>query len=306
MMLFGDHPCDGRVEQGRCTACALQGLGAPRSMAAAAASGFGVAVSQLAATVARPMRAPGLIAARCDRFASFIGKADRVVAVCDWVRAVLERNGVPSGKIVFSRQGLARSTAGLAAPRRQAGPGLKVAYFGRSDRTKGPDLLALALQTIPDVDVAMDIYAVRQPEDPAHDRLVAYAERDSRLRILPPVAPERVVETMTGYDMVAVPSRWLETGPLVVLESFAAGTPVLGSNLGGIAELVRDGVDGVLVEPDDTATWGAAIARLAREPALVASLSSGVRPPRTMDAVASDMAEVYASLLASHSTAGAA
>ena len=72
--------------------------------------------------------------------------------------------------------------------------------------------------------------------------------------------PNMVVDAMRGCDFVAVPSRLLETGPLVVLKSFAAGIPVLGTRLGGIAELVTDGVDGMLFAPDDPAAWCFAIA----------------------------------------------
>ena len=56
---------------------------------------------------------------------------------------------------------------------------------------------------------------------------------------------------LSRIDVLAVPSQWLETGPLVVLEAFAAGTPVIGSDLGGIRELVSDGRDGLLVPHDD-------------------------------------------------------
>ena len=46
---------------------------------------------------------------------------------------------------------------------------------------------------------------------------------------------------LAGFDMLAVPSQWQETGPLVVFEAQALGVPVLGSDLGGIAELITPG-----------------------------------------------------------------
>jgi glycosyltransferase involved in cell wall biosynthesis len=95
------------------------------------------------------------------------------------------------------------------------------------------------------------------------------------------------------YDLLAVPSTGLETGPLAVLEAFAAGVPVLGSRLGGIPELVRDGIDGVLVSPDDPTAWATALRQLATEPGLLSRLRAGIRPPRTMKNVAEDMLEIY-------------
>ncbi len=101
---------------------------------------------------------------------------------------------------------------------------------------------------------------------------------------------------LRDYDLLVVPSQWLETGPLVVLEAFAAGIPVLGSRLGGIAELVKDGENGILVEADSVAAWAAALNRLSRESELLRRLRSGVRPPRTMADVAEEMLALYHSI----------
>jgi glycosyltransferase involved in cell wall biosynthesis len=118
------------------------------------------------------------------------------------------------------------------------------------------------------------------------------------LKLLTPVAPDKVVGVMSGYDMVAVPSRCLETGPLVVLEAFAAGVPVLGADLGGIAELVRSGIDGFLVPPDDATAWAAAIAKFEENPHLVCEMRCRITTPRSMEAVVDDMAAVYSAVTA--------
>jgi glycosyltransferase involved in cell wall biosynthesis len=63
-----------------------------------------------------------------------------------------------------------------------------------------------------------------------------------------------------------VPSRWYENQPLSVLEAFAAGVPVVASALGGLTELVENGVNGELVEADDAAGLAAAIERVLLRP----------------------------------------
>jgi len=96
---------------------------------------------------------------------------------------------------------------------------------------------------------------------------------------------------------VVVPSQGMETGPLVVLEAFAAGVPVLGSALGGIPDKVRDGVDGLLVDPYHAVeAWRAALLRVGADRDLVAALTRGVRPPRSMAEVAREMRAIYAEL----------
>src|SRR5262249_29413820 len=99
--------------------------------------------------------------------------------------------------------------------------------------------------------------------------------------------------------------RWLETGPLVALEAFAAGVPVLGADLGGIAELVRSGVDGFLVPPDDAAGWAAAIARFARNRHLVREMRGRIAPPRSMQAEADEMMKVYSAVVAARAVGAA-
>ena len=75
---------------------------------------------------------------------------------------------------------------------------------------------------------------------------------DARIRFLPALAHSDVISTLRQYDALVVPSQWMETGPLVVLEAFAAGVPVIGSALGGLTDKIRDGIDGVLVAPFDS------------------------------------------------------
>jgi len=304
MMLFGKTPCDGRIQPGRCVACTLQGLGVPEPAARLAGAATATLGPRLAARAARlPLpnaaRIPLLVAAGGGGFASFMHKIDRVVAVCDWVRDVLIRNGVPAASITVSRQGVPRGRASAqpCGQSRDGGP-LRIAYLGRIDPAKGLDLLVRALALIPEARVRVDLYAVRQGESAYADRLTEQVRADDRLRLQAPVPPDTVVQVMARYDLIAVPSRWLETGPLVVHEAFAAGVPVLGARLGGIAELVRDGVDGMLVAPDDPAAWAGAIERLAGEPALLAAMRANSPVPRTMDDAADDMAGLYAELLA--------
>jgi glycosyltransferase involved in cell wall biosynthesis len=302
MLLFGRQPCDGLLEARRCVACALdaQNVRAPIARLAAAvpaALSQTIAAWQVEAKPLSRLRIPGLLAAGRHRFDRFIGKVDRVVAVCQWVRDVLRRNGVPDGKITLSRQGIddALVPAGHVHPE-LSGP-LKIACFGRIDRAKAPDLLARALSLIPEAAVRIDIFGVRHPGSEGDiGGLETKTRLDARLRLLPAVAPREVMAAMTGFHVVAIPSQGLETGPLVALEAFGARVPVLGANRGGIAEIVRNGIDGMLVAPGDPAAWAAAISRLAADRSIVRKLRAGIVPPRTINDAATDMADLYSRL----------
>lgn len=309
MLLFGREPCDGRLNAARCGACALAARGVPMPVAKGLAGLPGPLLQAVKdAGLAWPLnglRVPGLIADGHQRLRAMLDKADRVVAVCDWVKAVLLANGVPARKLVLSRQGIGPRTGAQAPRERQraaAGP-LRIAVFGRLDPVKGTGVLLSALRAAPEAPVRLDLYLVLQEAGRAA-HLVAHAARnDPRITVHEAVSPESVSRTMRGYDMIAVPSTWLETGPLVVLEAFAAGVPVLGSNLGGIAELVRDGVDGILLPPGNAAAWAEALSHLCGNRSIVEGLARNVTRGRTMDDVVDDMVGLYA-LLAPHAGGG--
>ena len=62
------------------------------------------------------------------------------------------------------------------------------------------------------------------------------------------------------------PSVWYENAPLSVLESFAAARAVIGSNIGGIPEIIEDGLSGHLVPPGDAQALADRMLTLWREP----------------------------------------
>lgn len=297
----GVAACDGRLDANTCAACTLQGLGLSRRTSAmlartpaSLADAIGRAGASGGAWTALRMRA--LVARRHEAVRELFTSCDRIVALSPWVERLLELAGVSRTRIVVSPHG----TSVPALPRartdaRASGP-VRVAHLGRLHPTKGTDLLIRALADAPDLDVQLDVFGIVQAGDAAHAQdLARLAAADARVRLRSPLPNAEVADRLREYDLVAIPSQWLETGPLVLLEAFAAGVPVIGSALGGIADKIRDGVDGVLVSPHDSLTaWRDALARCAADRAWLAGLRARVPVPRAMSEVAREMQTVYA------------
>ena len=309
MMRLGNARCDGVLNHRRCTSCVLAAHNVPPLLGNALARvptsvGHALASTGLSGRVVTALRMPALVDAAHRRFHDLMAKVDRVIAVCEWVRAVLLANGVPEDKVALCRQGLPLPPSvpevcetGNISGARPAGP-LRLGYFGRLHPAKGLDILIDALRLVPQVAVELAIYGIGQPGSERYAAaLRSRAQGDPRVSFRPVLASASVQDAMRHCDLVAVPSRWMETGPLVVLEAFAARTPVLGTRLGGIKELVRDEVDGVLLSADDPRIWACALAALAAAPGRVARLRSNIRPPRTMSDVADEMAIHYRDLI---------
>jgi glycosyltransferase involved in cell wall biosynthesis len=300
----GREPCDGALIAQRCAACLLESRGVPPAVREAlsrapSALGSAIASAGAAGSWVTALRARELTSARHDAFRGLLAESDAVVAVCEWVRSLLSRAGAPASRLVLSRQGTAAVRRSLHTPAMPHGDDLRLAYVGRLHPTKGVDVVLRALAASQDLRLTLDVYGVAQDADGARyrDELRTLGASDPRVRFQAPLVPDRVVETLSSYDATVVPSQWLETGPLTVLESFAAGTPVIGSNLGGIAELVAHDRDGWLVRPADSDAWAAALRRLSTDRALLGRLRAGVRPPRSTDDVARDMVAVYEAIV---------
>jgi glycosyltransferase involved in cell wall biosynthesis len=298
LLQHGAHPCDGVLDAHRCTACNLTAHGVPSVLATTIARAPAFASTLVRATgmrgrVTTALRMRELVTLRHDQTRDVFELADHIIAPAIWVHALLRKLGVPEEKLTLSRQGIRAWQVPQRAEPRAAK--LRIVYVGRVEPSKGVHLLTRALRAVPDLPIELHIYGVTQGN--AH---VAYRRdlrddiaRDERVTLHDPVEPDAVVATIAQYDVLAAPSQQFETGPLVVLEAFAAGLPVVGTRLGGIAELVQDGVNGLLVESGSVTAWANAFRSLVEDRALLQRLRGGIRPPRRIEDVADDMYAIY-------------
>jgi glycosyltransferase involved in cell wall biosynthesis len=303
LLEWGTTPCDGRLESHRCTACTLHGYGLGRGTSQTLAylppmAGRFIGRARLAGGPWTALRMSSLMEHRLHASRTLFASVDRFVALAPWVEQLLVRNGVPADRITRVPHGIVSQRP--PARRRSCMSGrLRLAHLGRVDPIKGTALLLEAMRRAPEASVTLDVIGVVQ-SGAAAEMLGSWrrrAEGDARIRFLPPIDYDTVIDRLAEYDMVVVPSQGMETGPLVVLEAFAAGVPAIGAALGGIADKIADGVDGLLVRPyQSVEAWSDTLVRVGADRRLVMDLSRGVRPPRSMSDVARDMRAIYESL----------
>src|SRR5262249_20856408 len=150
-----------------------------------------------------------------------------------------------------------------AAPPPVALPRRYVCFFGRLERRKGIEALADALADV--LAARPDVHAVligRDVGGPLMERVDAtlVPVRD-RVHMTGELPREQALAIVAGAEVVALPSLWESFG-YVCVEAMALGRPVVASRAGGLAEIVEDGVSGLLVRPGDAEALGAAIGRL--------------------------------------------
>lgn len=92
----------------------------------------------------------------------------------------------------------------------------------------------------------------------------------------PVLAPAEVAAALDAASFLVLPSRSEGMGRVIV-EAFCRGRPVLGAGVGGIRDLVEDGVNGVLVDPEDVRQLGSELRRLLSDRPLLERLATGAR-----------------------------
>ncbi|MHB8488106.1 MAG: glycosyltransferase [Candidatus Dormibacteria bacterium] len=141
-----------------------------------------------------------------------------------------------------------------------AGGGVLVA--GRLSSEKGIDV---AIRAVGHLDGAMlDVAGTGPDEEPL--RRLADSVAPGRVRFHGLLDKASVERLMLAASVVAVPSRWYENQPMVVLEALARGVPVVGSALGGMPELIEPGVTGDLVPANDPDALAGALSRYLADP----------------------------------------
>lgn len=110
-------------------------------------------------------------------------------------------------------------------------------------------------------------------------------------------AAEDTPKLMQSADWLVMPSIWWENAPLVIEEAFQQGRPVICSDIGGMAEAVTDGVDGLTFRAGDAHALAAIMERTLDEPELWSTLAAGIAPRRTMIACVDDHLQLYHDLL---------
>jgi len=150
-----------------------------------------------------------------------------------------------------------------------SGPRTGLLYVGRLAEEKGIATLLRAAESVPG---SMTVVG-----DGPLAPLVGDADAAGTVRYLGPVWADAMREHLRGAGALVVPSIWFEGFPMVVIEAFAAGTPVIASRIGALADIVEDGVVGLLADPGDVGQLAERLAWAVENPAQLADLGRRAR-----------------------------
>jgi glycosyltransferase involved in cell wall biosynthesis len=179
----------------------------------------------------------------------------------------------------------------------------RFAYFGQITQFKGVDILLDAVTRIPDSvwgdDAQLMIFGgnlERQPK-PFQDKIEKLVERaGNRARFYGSYQNSEMPRLMRSVDWTIIPSIWWENSPIVIQESFFHGRPMICSNIGGMAEKITDGIDGLHFRVGSSEDLVDRMTKALTTPELWERLREGISRPISYEECARQHLDLYCSL----------
>ena len=181
---------------------------------------------------------------------------DAFVAPSTFMAQMLVRAGLPEKRVHVIANGLPPSIEPRAL-------GRSALFFGRLSAEKGARTVLEAARLAPDIPVVIAGAGPLEPE-----------VRAAPVNYLGRLNQQGLARALDGAAFSLAPSECYDNQPFAVLEAFAAGRPVIATRIGGLPEIVRDGVTGLLVSPHSPAELAGAMRRLLLDPNLTRELGT--------------------------------
>ena len=225
-----------------------------------------------------------------DRFNSL----DAILVPTEFMHRTLAANGIDPRLLTLSPYGMDTSGFRNARVARSGSGALRLGFIGAINPPKGLKVLLEAFGRLPeDREVSLRVCGDLRG-DPEYAREVyALAGGDPRVNFAGPFPNENMASELDKIDVLIVPSTWYENAPLVIYSALAAGIPVVASNLGGMAGIVRHEENGLLFESGNPKDLAHQLGRLLDEPDLLATLEETAEDVRTVKDSVDEMLALY-------------
>ena len=234
---------------------------------------------------------------RKEYLLSLLNTMDAVISPSRFLKKMIEDQGGVPRCFVHMRQGLDLFSwvDGGFEPRNGR---LRFGYIGQIAKHKGVDILVDAFCSLRSADMRprLKLHGDADQFPRFANRLRRRAAGRDDILFAGRFEHSQIRRIHAGIDVLVVPSRWYENSPNVILEAFATGTPVVVSNLGGMAELVTDGVNGLHFKAGDAKALAKVLQRFIDQPELATHLGRQMPPVKTVHQEIEELIQLYRAL----------
>ncbi|MCG3256393.1 MAG: glycosyltransferase, partial [Candidatus Heimdallarchaeota archaeon] len=169
---------------------------------------------------------------------------------------------------------------------------IRFGFIGRIIPVKGVHLIIDAFNKITNPEVELYIYGSSSTENYLKDRAT-----NPNIHFSGSYNNWEIADVLSEIDVVIVPSIWFENSPLVIHEAAIAKIPIITTNLGGMAEYVKDEVNGLLFERNNVNDLLNKILKFVNEPDLIAIYGNNAIHVQSAEEHTNYVEKLYQSLL---------
>lgn len=216
--------------------------------------------------------------------------AAAITASAEFVRQMYQQMGLPPEKIITLVYGI--DVPEQMPPRVWPHQGLHLVYVGSIARQKGVHVLVEAFNQLPHEGARLSVFG-DTAVFPAYTTHLKTIATHPGITFNGRIARHQLWHTLAEADALVMPTLWYETSPLVIREAYAAGVPVIGSEIGGLPETIHHQVNGILVPPGDVAALREVLYRCWQNPAELETLRAGITPAPTSAEHSQQIAAIY-------------
>nr|WP_279342345.1 glycosyltransferase [Geotalea sp. SG265] len=240
-----------------------------------------------------PFRHVKALAGRAAFMVQQLNKIDRVLAPTRMMERTLTSFGLQPEKVIFCSFGIDLKPFQNREKVEGKGP-LRIGYIGTLSEPKGVHVLIQAVRALPETEpVELKIYG-RDKDFPAYAATIrSSADGDRRIHFCGTFPNNQIGTIFADLDVLVVPSLWYENTPLVIYSAHAAGCPVIATNLGGMAEVVHHGQDGLLFESGDAGALAELLKQVCHDRKLLRRLTDNVQKPKSIEEYVQELLCVY-------------
>jgi glycosyltransferase involved in cell wall biosynthesis len=254
----------------------------------------------LVSAAARVLRKPGYadLRARHGRVTGAYAAADLRISPSRFLRDKLLASGrFDAETLVYADNGLRSDHVRTLAKRPDPLGRVRFGFVGSLVWYKGGEVLLEAMRNLRDAPAVLHVHGGFTPDSDEHHARLAQLAGDNVV-FHGRFDNERLAEIYAELDVLVVPSLWFENSPITIHEAHLLGTPVVASGIGGMAEYVRDGVDGLHFPVGDADALARVLRRFVDEPGLVDELSREFPRVKTIEENARETEYRYRALCA--------
>jgi glycosyltransferase involved in cell wall biosynthesis len=228
-----------------------------------------------------------------------LAEVDTAICPSNFLKQTYLAKGFQARRMHFLRQGLVHIP--LQSSQKSPSEQLRIGYIGQIAPHKGVHVLVDAFLRLgpaaPQAQLKLYGDTSQFPDFYRDLQRKAVHEAGQQIQFMGPFNNQQISQVYEELDVLVVPSIWYENSPNVILEAFAHQTPVITSNLGGMAELVADDETGLLFTANDAADLAKKLKMILDNPDRLSNLRKNIQPPATLETEMAQLAQIYQSVL---------